>query len=106
MCTLLSIWNFPLDLLLLLLLWLLLYLGELVTVDYYGPLPEGRAKVSYIFVVIDSFAKYVKIYPLRPAQAKISAQKLILDFKKIIPVKTVLSDNGTQFTSHHWKQYL
>lgn len=39
--------------------------GNLVTVNYYGPLPAGRGKVSYILVIIDAFSKFVKLYPLK-----------------------------------------
>lgn len=78
--------------------------GDLVTVDYYGPLPEGRSKCSYIFVVIDAFSKFVKLYPLRRAQAKISALKIVNDFHKIIPIKVILSDHGTQFQSKFWQE--
>jgi hypothetical protein len=46
--------------------------GDLVTVDYYGPLPASRSRVTYIFVVIDAFSKFVRLYPLCRAQAKIS----------------------------------
>jgi hypothetical protein len=80
--------------------------GDLVTVDYYGPLPESRFRVTYIFVVIDSFSKFVRLYPLRRAQAKISAQKIVNDFHRIIPVKAVLSDHGTQFQSRQWQDTL
>jgi hypothetical protein len=80
--------------------------GDLVTVDYYGPLPESRSRVTYIFVVIDSFSKFVRLYPLRRAQAKISAQKIVNDFHRIIPVKAVLSDHGTQFQSRQWQDTL
>lgn len=80
--------------------------GALVTVDYYGPLPEGRGRVGYILVAIDSFSKFVKLYPLRRAQAKISVRKIIDDYCKWIPVKTVLSDHGTQFISRVWQDTL
>ncbi|KAJ8965296.1 hypothetical protein NQ314_004225 [Rhamnusium bicolor] len=80
--------------------------GELVTVDYYGPLPEGRSRCAYIFVVVDSFTKFVKLYPLRRAQAKISALKIVNDFHKIIPVKVILSDHGTQFQSKYWQSVM
>ncbi|KAB0802309.1 hypothetical protein PPYR_00203 [Photinus pyralis] len=77
--------------------------GELVTIDYYGRLPEGRSRVSYILVVIDSFSKHVKLYPLRQAQANISAMKVISDFAQRIPIRTILSDHGTQFSSKVWQ---
>ena len=80
--------------------------GDLVTVDYYGPLPQSRSRVAYIFVVIDAFSKFVKLYPLRRAQAKISAKKIVEDFHRTLPVKVVLSDHGTQFQSKHWQETL
>jgi hypothetical protein len=79
--------------------------SDLVTVDYYGPLPESRSRVSYIFAVIDSFSKFVKMYPLRRAQAKLSAQR-VLDFHRTVPTKVVLSDHGTQFQSKQWQETL
>ena len=80
--------------------------GDLVTVDYYGPLPQSRSRVAYIFVVIDAFSKFVKLYPLRRAQAKISAKKIVDDFHRTLPVRVVLSDHGTQFQSKHWQETL
>jgi hypothetical protein len=59
--------------------------GDLVTVDYYGPLPASRSRVTYIFVVIDAFSKFVRLYPLCRAQAKISAKKIVGDFHRFIP---------------------
>jgi hypothetical protein len=79
--------------------------SDLVTVDYYGPLPESRSRVSYIFAVIDSFSKFVKLYPLCRAQAKLSAQR-VLDFHRTVPTKVVLSDHGTQFQSKQWQETL
>lgn len=79
--------------------------GDLVTVDYYGPLPAARSKATYIFVIIDSFSKFIKLYPLRRAQAKISVKKL-LEYHQLIPIKVVLSDHGTQFQSNYWREML
>jgi hypothetical protein len=79
--------------------------SDLVAVDYYGPLPESLSQVSYIFAVIDSFSKFVKLYPLCRAQAKLSAQR-VLDFHRTVPTKVVLSDHGTQFQSKQWQETL
>ena len=45
--------------------------SELVTVDLYGPLPRSRGGVEYIFVVLDSFSKLVRMYTLKKATTKI-----------------------------------
>jgi transposase InsO family protein len=80
--------------------------GDLVTVDYYGPLPPSRSRVSYILVVIDSFSKFVKLYPLRRAQARISVRRVVEDFHRVVPIKVILSDHGTQFQSRLWQDTL
>lgn len=81
-------------------------IGDLVSVDFYGPLPKGRLGATYIFVVIDSFSKFVKLYPLRKATAKAAASRLLNDYTKWIQPKCVLSDHGSQFTSNTWQNTL
>lgn len=39
--------------------------NDLVCVDFYGPLPRSIGGVQYIFVVLDTFTKYVKLYPVK-----------------------------------------
>jgi hypothetical protein len=52
---------------------------------------------------LDVFSKYIKLYPLRSATAKASLKKLLEAFvPTIVKPETVLSDNGTQFTSRTW----
>jgi transposase InsO family protein len=80
--------------------------GDLVTVDYYGPLPPSRSRVSYILVVIDAFSKFVKLYPLCRAQARISVRRVVEDFQHVVPIKVILSDHGTQFQSRLWQDTL
>ena len=78
--------------------------NELITVDFYGPLPRSRFGVEYIFVIIDAFSKYVKLYPLKKATTRACLKKL---FDHYIPEcgkpMRILSDNGTQFTANLWR---
>ena len=80
---------------------------DLVTVDFYGPLPRGRGGVQYLLVVLDAFSKLVRIFTLKHATTHMSL-KCILD--KYVPEcgrpKRILSDNGTQFTSPKWRNAL
>lgn len=80
--------------------------GELVCVDFYGPLPESRGKTAYILVVVDMFSKFTKLYTLRKATAKMAARKIIDDYNKVVKIDTLLSDHGSQFTSRTWAQEL
>ena len=81
--------------------------NDLVTVDFFGPLPRARGGMQYLLVVLDAFSKLVRLYPLRRATTDISLKK-ILD--KYIPecgkMSRILSDNGTQFASARWKNRL
>lgn len=72
---------------------------ELVTVDYNGPLPESTGKVKYIFVIIDAFSKLIKLYPMVSAKTKPTLKRLIHDYSHDVgKPRSVLADNGTQFT--------
>lgn len=77
--------------------------GELVLCDYYGPLVKAKYGYMYVFVIIDCFTKYVKLYPMRRATTKTTLklflEKYCVEFGK---PKEILSDNGSQFTSKMW----
>lgn len=80
--------------------------GQLVTCDFYGPLPVSRGGVAYIFVVIDNFSKFVRLYSMRRALAKQAVDRIVNDFHQILPIEQILSDRGTQFTSKIWQDRL
>jgi hypothetical protein len=44
--------------------------GQVVSVDFYGPVPQGRGGVRYLFVCLDVFTKFIKLYPLKSATTK------------------------------------
>ena len=77
--------------------------GELVMADIYGPLPRGVAGVRFIFVIQDSFSRYIRLFNLKVATTK-SVLSCVDRFNRIIKIKSLLTDNGTQFTSKHWNQ--
>lgn len=81
---------------------------ELVTVDFYGPLPMSVGKVQYIFVVIDAFTKYVKLYPVVKAHTDTVLRKISVNYVDDAGGKPekILADNGTQFTSRRWRNDL
>lgn len=77
---------------------------ELLSVDLFGPLPRGRGGVETIFVVLDVFTKFVKLYPVKRATTKVLLNKILDDYVvKIGKPGTILSDHGSQFASHIWK---
>jgi transposase InsO family protein len=76
-------------------------------VDFYGPLPTGIFQFSYIFVIVDNFTRFVKLYPLQFANAKICVKKLTTDyFPNYGVTKNIVSDHGRQFVSKYWQTSL
>lgn len=81
--------------------------NELIAVDLFGPLPSSIAGVRYIFVVLNVFTKFVKLYKLKKPTARAIIAKLENDyFINIRKPDRILSDNGTQFTSKEWNYFL
>lgn len=35
---------------------------DILAIDYFEPLPRALGNMKYVFVVVDSFSKYVKLY--------------------------------------------
>ncbi|KAG1035280.1 hypothetical protein G6F43_013258 [Rhizopus delemar] len=71
-----------------------------VTVDFLGPLPTVASGHRYILVVIDTYMKFVELYPVQSTSgedvAKVFYNNYIL--KHGIP-QEVLQDNGPPFSS-------
>lgn len=81
--------------------------NDLITVDFYGPLPMARGGVQYIFVMLDVFSKYVNLYPMKKATVRMCIKKIFNHFiPKFGKPKRILSDHGTQFTSIMWRKEL
>ena len=68
-------------------------------IDHVGPMIETRKAYRYIFVVIDSFSKFVWLYPNRTVSAKEVLKKLRAQQEIFGNSGRVISDRGTAFTS-------
>lgn len=81
--------------------------SELVTVDFYGPLPRGRAGIQYLFVLLDAFSKYVYLYPVKRATTSICLKRIFQDYiPRCGKPRKILSDHGTQFNFLSWRAAL
>ena len=80
---------------------------DLVTADFYGCLPRSVGGVEYIFVVLDAYSKYVKLYVIKKETTRTALRVL---FHKYVPEmgksRRLLTDNGTQFKSLVWGEAL
>jgi len=78
----------------------------LVGADFVGPLPRTRRGNTMLLVFIDVFSKWVEIIPLKKA----TAAQLEFGFRERIisrfgAPRTLICDNGTQFTSRGFKTF-
>ena len=61
----------------------------------------------YIFVVLDTFTKFVRLYSEKRATSKVLSEKITKDYMiKTGKPKIILSDHGPQFISGRWRQTL
>ena len=80
---------------------------DLVPVDLYGPLPKGRDGVMYVFVVLDTFSKFVKLYSVKRATSRVLSEKIMRDYMvNIGKPRVILSYHRPQFISGRWRQTL
>lgn len=81
--------------------------GDLLSIDFYGPLPVARGGVKYILVTIDAFSKYVVLYAIKKANSATVINKI---FGNYIPnygkPRRIQCDHGTQFTGVQWAKKL
>ena len=74
--------------------------NQLLSVDFYGPLPTSTGGTKFIFLAIDAFTKHVKLYPIKKANTKIILKQL---FEEYIPEcgkpEQLICDHGSQFIS-------
>jgi len=78
-----------------------------VCVDLYGPLPSGWNNVKFIFVVLDCFTRFVRLYPIKRSTAVAVTNRMENDYIASYGVpQTIVSDHGVQFVSKVWKRRL
>jgi transposase InsO family protein len=71
-----------------------------VAMDYFDPLPQSSKENTYILVIIDTFSKYVEIYPVKSTRANELASTFYYKFilRHGLP-QEVSCDNGPPFSS-------
>ena len=67
--------------------------------DFFGPLTETKYGYEYILVMMDTFTKYTKLYPLKQATTEAAIRSLESFTASIGKPERILADKGTQFTN-------
>lgn len=73
---------------------------ERIHVDFAGPI-----KGNMLFILIDSFSKWVEVFKTKTSTSHFVIGKLRETFSRFGLVNTIVSDNGTQFTSAEFKEF-
>lgn len=78
---------------------------EMIHVDHYGPVDKNSAK-KYLFVVVDSCSKFVKLYPTKTTSTKEVIKALNEYFRYYSKPKYIVSDRGSSFTSDDFRKFV
>lgn len=72
-----------------------------IHIDFAGPIYG-----YFIFILVDSFTKWVEVIPIKTTTSSWCVQKLQDIFSTFGLPKILISDNGRQFTSQDFESYL
>lgn len=80
---------------------------QALSIDFIGPLPLSKKRNQYILMVMDWFTKFVFFQPIKTADSKevisFLEERVFLVFG--VP-QYIISDNGKQFVSRTYKDFL
>lgn len=79
---------------------------ETISLDLIGPFAKSTKQNRTILVIVDNFTKWVEMFALREAKTRNILDCIKKVFLKFGFCKTVISDNGTQFASRAYHDYL
>ena len=68
---------------------------DLLSIDFFGPLVKTKYGYEYILVVMDTFTKYTKLYPLRKATSEATIRTIDDFIRNIGKLKKIIADRGT-----------
>jgi len=74
-------------------------------VDHVGPIPSTRKNYAYLLVVVDSFSKFVWLYPTRSTTTAEVVSRLTKQAAIFGNPRQIVTDHGTAFTSGDFKTY-
>lgn len=78
---------------------------ERISLDIVGPLPEaGQQKLKYILTLQDDLSKFSLAYPMSNATAEESCECLVHFITAFGIPKSILTDQGTNFTAELFKK--
>lgn len=77
-----------------------------IHIDHMGPLEKSGKSYRHLFVVIDAFTKFIRLYPCRTVTTEEALKDLRDYFRAYSKPRRLISDRGTCFTSEEFEEYL
>ncbi|GFW49640.1 hypothetical protein TNCV_2844212 [Trichonephila clavipes] len=74
-------------------------------VDFIGPLPSTNKNYQHIFTVVDAFANFTWLYPVKTVSAESALEKLKQQQKTFGNPIRIISDRGSAFTLKLFNDY-
>jgi transposase InsO family protein len=75
---------------------------ECLNIDFIGPFPDG----GFILVIVDTFTRWVELFPTIDATAASAAQALLHHFGRFGAPSQLRSDNGPHFIADLIREFL
>ena len=60
--------------------------NEILSIDFFGPLPTSTGDVKYLLTTVDIFSKYVVIYPIKKANTMTVIRKILTSRRPASPL--------------------
>jgi hypothetical protein len=73
---------------------------ERLNVDTLGPFPTDSEGNNYVIVVIDTFTRFLELYPAKDCKAVEAAKALLIHVGRYGAPYQIRSDNGTQYVNN------
>lgn len=79
---------------------------ETIHVDHFGPVDKRVSFKKYILLIVDAFSKFVRLFATKTTSSKETIYYLQQFFQNYNKPKTIISDQGSAFTSQEFKNFL
>ena len=70
-----------------------------LNMDTIGPFPDDEDGYCYILVIIDTFTRWIELFPIKSTTAAETAQALLQHFGRYGQAQEIQHDNGSQFVN-------
>ena len=79
---------------------------DTVHIDHLGPLEKTGKGFKHILVIVDAFTKFTKLYACKSTRSAETITHLKEYTRVYSKPRRIISDRGTAFTSHEFKNYV